>query len=89
MNMATLSPSDATRTASNYADKAKSAINSSLASFDQSTVDQIVHLKDETMDRAADMYNQSQKYVRKNPFYFIGGAAILGCVAGLLLSRKN
>lgn len=86
--MASLS-NTAEKTISNTADKAKSAINAGLANVDSNTIDQLNHFRDEAMDKAAAYYEQSERYIRKNPFYFIGGAAVLGCLAGLLLSRKN
>jgi ElaB/YqjD/DUF883 family membrane-anchored ribosome-binding protein len=70
-------------------DKAKSALNSGLANIDPATVNQLNHFKDEALDKAAVFYEQSEKYVRRNPFYFIGGAAILGCLAGMLVSRRD
>lgn len=41
------------------------------------------------MDKAAVLYDQSQRVVRENPFYFIGGAAVLGYVLGMMLSRRQ
>ena len=70
-------------------DKAKAAVNSGLASIDPNTVDQLNHLKDEAMDRAAVFYEQTEKVVRQNPFYFIGGAAVLGYLVGSMISRKH
>ena len=69
-------------------DKAKSALNSGLANIDPQTVDQLNHLKDEAMDRAAVFYEQTERVVRQNPFYFIGGAALLGYLLGSMISRK-
>lgn len=62
-------------------DKAKSAMNTGPANMDS--------LRDEAMDKAAVLYEQSEKYVRQNPFYFIGGAALLGYIVGALVSRKH
>lgn len=70
-------------------DKAKAGINSGLASMDSNTMDQLAHYKDEAMDKAAAFYEQSEKYIRQNPFYFIGGAVLLGLGVGMLLSRRN
>lgn len=71
------------------AEKAKSALNSGLANIDENTIDQLAHFKDEAMDRAAAYYEKSEKYVRQNPFYFIGGAVVVGYLAGMLLTRKH
>ncbi len=88
--MATLS--NTTSSAGNFqstsSEKGKSAINTGLISLSPETVQQLSHLKDEAMDKAAVYYEQSEKYVRKNPFYFIGGAVVLGYLAGTLLTRK-
>lgn len=70
-------------------EKTKSAVSSGLAGLDQHRLDQINHLKDEALDRASVFYERSEQVVRRNPFYFIGGAALLGYVAGMLMSRKG
>lgn len=70
-------------------DKAKSALNSGLSNIDSNKIDQLSHLKDEAVDKASVFYEQSEKYIRQNPFYFIGGAVVLGCLAGMMFSRKQ
>jgi len=86
--MATLSntTSSAANSANSTVDKAKSAINAGLSSMD---MQQLEHLKDEAMDKASQYYEASTKYVRENPFYFMGGAALAGGVIGYLLARKK
>ena len=77
-------------TVNSTVDKAKSAINSGLSKIDSAdAMEQINHFKDEAIDKAGVFYEQSEKYIRQNPFYFIGGAAVLGYVAGMLLSRRD
>lgn len=70
-------------------DKAKAAVNSGLSNIDPNKMDQLNHLKDEAMDKASVFYEQSEKYIRQNPFYFIGGAVVVGYLAGMMLSRKQ
>ncbi len=76
------------QTISSAAEKAKSAITSGLANLDPA-VHQLSHFKDEAMDKAAVYFERSEKIVRENPFYFIGGAVLVGYLAGYMISRKH
>ena len=65
-------------------------LTSSLAdAVDPRTMDRLNHLKDEAWDKASVYFDQSKSYVRSNPFYFIGGAALLGYFLGSMMGKSR
>ena len=66
------------------------SLTSSLANaVDPRTMDRLNHFKDEAWDKASVYFDQSKTYIRSNPFYFIGGAALLGYLIGSMVGKSR
>lgn len=77
-------------TAASSVSSGQGGLASSLAdAIDPKTIDRLNHFKDEAWDKASVYFDQSKSYVRSNPFYFIGGAALLGYVLGSMISKNR